>query len=281
VTGIALADFNYGAVLARAGNIHSANGGKVDFDTMTVKHHGTPVHVMEGCLRMLALIIAGGGACVSRNVIYAGATGAKIGSNRSVDTNISLLRKIFGLAIETVFGIGYRWNPKSTAPSLKSIGRKSASAKRVKRQAARSKPHNAAPVVAEAIKDMVKVKKLTPIPVRRATPMIVMDMPPLPESPEHIYRVRGSHIQWDGKGSMPELLSAYKLAKGELPSFITLPIGQIRFKLGDHPVTWSGIGLLPFEVLHHLDEFFVLPPWTTVKSGQKGGFANSSRTLRG
>jgi DNA-binding protein H-NS len=103
------------------------------------------------------------------------------------------------------------------------------------------------------------------IPTRKIT-RVVMDASTPIESNERLYRIRGTHVQWDGTGSPPELIAAYQKARGELPSFITLPLGRIQFQMDGYVATWSGTGAIPDDVLHYLDEYQTLPPMVGKKS---------------
>lgn len=278
--GFAFKGFSYDETLAKIGKVHRVGDMVINFETLRCTKAGAIVKLTKNAWKYLAILMSCSGNPVSRETLYRMVVGLDGGTTRTVDTFISMLRHHFGSHIEKVCGIGYRWTDTPNDKYARKITH-CVRKKRKKVPVIESKPEQSASVVAEAVKAMGKVKALAPIPVKIATPMVVKSMPPLPESSERIYRVRGTHIQWNGKGTMPELLAAYQQVKGELPSFITLPLGHIRFNLGDHSVTWTGKGPLPFEVLHHLDEFATLPPWTRSESACKRRSANHSRTLCG
>lgn len=264
--GYAFKGFSYDEVLAKCGKIHRTENMVIDFTSLTFTKAGRPIKLTRCQWKYLAVLIGFGGAVVNRDTIYRIVVGLDGGTTRSIDTFIALLRHHFGRHIETVHGLGYRWvdDPK---PAVKQV--KPVKAKKTK------KPPQARVVKAKPIKPPKPPKPMKPLL------SMVADSRPV-ESPERIYRIRGIHVQWDGKGVMPELIAGYQDAHGELPSNYALPMGRIRFNIpGDKQVssggfdleraedicvTWSGSGPLPPEVMIYLDENKSLPPWREAKN---------------
>lgn len=269
--GFAFKGFSYDETLAKIGKIHRVGDMVINFETLKVTKAGKVINLTESDLKYLAVLISFGGKVASRGTLYRIVVGMDGGTTRSVDTFISRLRHHFGRHIETVHCLGYRWvvSPVDGKPDFRfrnlnnprKVESRKASVIRNRHVERKEKLEKRTQVV---------TKSLSPIPVKRSTPMVVTTMPPLPESSERIYRIQGMHVQWNGKGTTPEVISSYYRTHGEFPAFITLPVGHIRFNFGDHSVTWSGIGPLPYVVLHHLDEFTTLPPWTRVDLTSKG-----------
>lgn len=94
------------------------------------------------------------------------------------------------------------------------------------------------------------------------------DIPPIvdEEQPEKLYALRGGGFaQYAGEGDMPEPLSrCMASANGELPPHIPLPLGPVRFMLGNRfyrqqEVSWSGSGPLPELVMQFVDDNGTLP----------------------
>lgn len=255
MNGLVAPDFDFGVILKNVGMRHSANGAAIDFRKLTATKDGKPAHIDPYFWKMLAIIISGGGNPVSRETIYSGASKCKIGTNRSVDTAVANIRKIFGSAIETVHGFGYRWNPSGNTKYEKKPLEKVEKNKTPKAKKTRTpRP----PKVKPAKVYLHQLNETTMIPTHKIS-RVVMDPIPI-ESGERLYRICGTHIQWDGTGTPPELIAAYQSARGELPSFITLPLGRIQFQMDGYVATWSGKGSIPDDVLHYLDEYQTLPP---------------------
>ncbi len=262
MNGLVMPEFDFGVILKDVGMRHSANGATIDFRKLTVTRNGKPVHIDPSFWKMLAIIISGGGNPVTRETIYSGASRSKIGTNRSVDTAVANIRKIFGAAIETVHGFGYRWNPSGTTKYEKKPLEKVEKNKTPKAKKTRTpRP----PKVKVPKVYLHQLNETVMIPTRKIT-RVVMDASTPIESNERLYRIRGTHVQWDGTGSPPELIAAYQKARGELPSFITLPLGRIQFQMDGYVATWSGTGAIPDDVLHYLDEYQTLPPMVGKKS---------------
>ena len=235
--GFAFRGFSYDSVLAKCGKTHRVEDLIIDFKNLTCTKAGANIALTKSMWRYLAVLISFNGTLVNRETLYRVVAGLDGGTNRSVDTFISMLRHTFGRHIETVHGAGYRWVDVT------------------------------APVKVVEVKAKVVKPIHRPLPIKKSVKKIapVMVTPPLSESPERIYRVRGYYVQWNGEGTPPAMISSYLKTHGELPSFITLPLGCIRFTLEGHSVTWSGRGPLPEEIIHHLEEYQALPPWMRVR----------------
>jgi DNA-binding winged helix-turn-helix (wHTH) protein len=261
MSGLAFKGFAYSEVLAKCGMVHTLDDMVINFSKLTFTKAGKPVKLTKNEWKYLAVIISFAGETCNRQTLYRMVVGMDGGTTRTVDTFIAMLRHKLGMHIETVHGLGYRWvvTPTAGKPDARyhdqNAPRETKAGKPVKRKPAtkREKPAKKATVV---------TKMLAPIPLKRATPMAVKNVPPPPESPERIYRIRGTFVQWDGTGEMPHTIAAYQQAHGDTPSFITLPIGKIWFTVtNNRVVVYSGKGALPGEVLDYLDENKTLPPW--------------------
>jgi len=89
------------------------------------------------------------------------------------------------------------------------------------------------------------------------------------DSEEHLYRVTGEYVQYNGTGPRPEKLEKYiHLNGGELPPCIFLPRSPLVFQIGIsdsdrmfvRKIKWPGKGPIPEEVLESLNENGALPP---------------------
>lgn len=250
MTGLVFKGFSYADILANCGMIHTAGDMVINFKALRITKAGHLVDITKNEWKYLAVLIGANGNLVNRETLYRIVAGINAGTTRTVDTFISMLRRKMGAHIETVWGLGYRWASVAKEP-----------VKKVKILKAQKPPRIR----------VVKIKEsneTTIIPARKIERMI-MDSAITSESQERIYRIRGTFVQWNGEEEIPKLIAAFEKAHGELPSFITLPVGHIRFMIESRPVIWPGSGPLPIQVLHHLDEFQTLPPWTRVEPNTK------------
>lgn len=256
--------FSYDETLAKIGKVHRVGDMVINFKTLRFTKAGETVKLTKNEWKYLAVLMSQSGNPVSRETLYRLVVGLDGGTTRSIDTFIAMLRHHFGRHIETIHAMGYRWTDTPTEKVM------------ADRVADRREPKPKAPRPVKAKRQ--KIEK--PF---KSLPIMVEDSKHA-ESPVRLYRIRGTHVQWDGKGTPPELISAYQRARGELPSFITLPAGEIKFTLAaaieadvrgfsmagrvadrrEHVVVWSGKGPLPEEVLHHIDEHQALPPMVTM-----------------
>ena len=251
--GFAFKGFSYDETLAKCGKVHRVGDMVVNFETLRFTKAGATVKLTKGEWKYLSVLISQSGFPVSRDTLYRIVVGLDGGTTRTIDTFVSMLRHHFGRHIEKIHGIGYRWvdAPKEPVKKEKPVkAKKPAKAKKT------SIPRP--PKVRVEKVYLHQLNETVLIPTRKIAP-VVMDPIPI-ESGERVYRIRGTHVQWDGKGTPPELIAAYQKARGELPSFITLPLGRIQFQMDGYVATWSGTGAIPDDVLHYLDEHQTLPP---------------------
>jgi DNA-binding winged helix-turn-helix (wHTH) protein len=239
--GFAFKGFSYDEILAKIGKIHRVGDMVINFETLRLTKAGMTVKLTKNEWKYLAVLMSCSGEPVSRETLYRMVVGLDGGTTRSIDTFIAMLRHHFGGHIETVHAVGYRW---VVTPTVR---------KTDARYHDQTKPSET-----KAVKP-VKLKPITR-PVKPGKP--VKNTPPPLESSERIYRIRGMFVQWNGRGEIPEPIAAYQQVHGEMPSFITLPIGKIWFTISnDLVVVYRGKGALPSEVLDYLEENKYLPPW--------------------
>jgi len=89
------------------------------------------------------------------------------------------------------------------------------------------------------------------------------------DSDEHLYKVTGEYIQYNGSGPRPPKLEKYiQRHGGDFPSSIILPRSPLVFRIGGsdsiaafvRKIKWPGKGPLPADVLEYLNENGTLPP---------------------
>ena len=91
---------------------------KVDFQSFTFTRSGTPEFVASKDLMFLKLLVQNSPKVVSRDQALNELRGEdKFPSNRTVDNSVLRLRTALGPSVsaclESVRGVGYRWNPES------------------------------------------------------------------------------------------------------------------------------------------------------------------------
>lgn len=262
--GFAFKGFSYDETLAKIGKIHRVSDMVINFETLRFIKAGATVKLTKSEWKYLAVLMSCSGNPVSRETLYRMVVGMDGGTARTIDTSVSMLRNKIGLGmhIETVYGLGYRWvvTPTEAKPDARYHDQNAPREAKAGKPVKLTKP--ATKMDKPAMKATVVTKALAPIPPKRATPMAVKNVPPPPESPERIYRIRGAFVQWNGTGAMPETIAAYQQVHGDMPSFIALPIGKIWFTVtNNRVVVYSGKGALPEEVMQFLEENKTLPFW--------------------
>lgn len=112
--------FVFSTVLAETGMVHKFGDVSLDFGRLICTKAKGKVHLTGQEWRIIALIVAGNGAVISRDDFIVLAWGYDVGS-RSLDTFVANIRKKIGL-IDTVHGFGYKL--KMPAPVVVNQGMK-------------------------------------------------------------------------------------------------------------------------------------------------------------
>ncbi len=89
-------------------DILSAKGVEINKETMTAALDGEPLTLNRKEFELLSYFVENEGKVLSRDNILAKVWGYDAGDTRTLDNHVSRLRK-YGVKIETVFGIGYRF----------------------------------------------------------------------------------------------------------------------------------------------------------------------------
>lgn len=86
---------------------------------------------------------------------------------------------------------------------------------------------------------------------------------------ERLYKVRDDFVQYNGEGPLPTAISKYVENFGEMPSYLQLPNGPVKFEWQEEVwakkqwCRWSGVGKVPSKLLEYVKTNGRLPQIVT------------------